>query len=163
VVRDRWRTLGTATLSRVRFGNYARDELRISFPETRSESYRLVIDNGDSPALAIDGVRAEGNIYAVTFLVTPDSSCRLFYGSASAAKPQYDLATVLGLLRGGPEPVTGDLGDPVENPEFRAAPSWLGRLGSNWFFGIVVTAMVLVLGWGLFRAGRQVGKLPIDE
>ena len=42
-------------VSRIDFRELHREELMIPFPESRHEHYRIVLDNGDNPALTITG------------------------------------------------------------------------------------------------------------
>ncbi len=54
------------------------------------------------------------------------------------------------------------LGAQVDNAAFGGEPDFaLRNLLNNWFFlGAVICLMVVVLAWGLFRAGRHLEELP---
>jgi len=90
-----WRTIGRGTLADVSLGPRPKRELTVTLPETREESYRLVIENGDSPPISIKAVRAKGNVYRVRFLTDSDSTYALLFGNPDVEKPKYDLSTVI--------------------------------------------------------------------
>ncbi|MEZ6144979.1 MAG: hypothetical protein R3B91_05995 [Planctomycetaceae bacterium] len=49
-----------ATLSRIDFQSLHRKQPRIRFPQSRQATYRIVIENRDSPPLEVTGMSAEG-------------------------------------------------------------------------------------------------------
>jgi len=157
-----WVELGQATVSMVHFGNFHRERLKITFPEQRQEDYRIIIYNQDNPPLEITGVKAEGNVYRMVFLAVPGKTYRVYYGSESADKPSYDMATVLAPLRKGHQAVAGSLGVQLANPDFGEKPGFAlrGLLGNRLILGAAICLMVVVLGWGLFRAARRVDAMP---
>jgi len=161
-VRSEWIDVAETTVSRVQFGNFHREQLKITFPEKRYEEYRIVIHNQDNPPLEITGVKAEGNVYRTVFLAPAGKEYRVFYGSESAEKPSYDMATVLLPLREGYEAVEAELGVQLANPDFGQPPGFALRslLGNKLFLGAMICLMVLALGWGLFRAVRRIDVIP---
>ena len=161
-VSSDWVDMAEATVSRVQFGNFHRERLKIAFPETRQENYRIVIRNQDNPPLEITGVEAEGNVYRTVFLALPGKDYRVFYASESAEKPSYDMATVLMPLREGYQAVEGELDVQLTNPDFGETPGFALRslLGNKLFLGAVICLMIIALGWGLFRAARRIDVIP---
>jgi len=161
-VHTDWNAIGEATLSSFRFRNIHREQLSIVFPEHRQEEYRIVIRNDDNPPLEIKEVKAEGTVYQVIFLAQPGKGYRVFYGSQTAESPRYEAATVLATLREKYTPSRAKLGSQIENPAFQGEPGFGPvELLNNWFFlGAMICLMVVVLAWGLFRAGRRLEKLP---
>ena len=65
-------------------------------------------------------------------------------------------------MRGGHEPADGHLGPQVANPDFRQRPGLAIRtlLGNRFLLGVAIALMVVVLAWGLFRAGRRIDEMP---
>jgi hypothetical protein len=163
-VRTEWRDIGTATISRVDFRDLHHEELRIPIPETRSEVYRIVIDNGDNPSLEITGLRGEGNTYRVLFLAVPDTTFRLFYGSATAKTPSYDTAAMQESLSKGYRPRTASLHGELANSGATAPPGQAARnlVNNPLILGGLIVVLVAVLAWGLYRAGRRIEQLPKD-
>lgn len=161
-VTKSWQKIGEGTLSRVDFKTLKRDELTIKFPESRQARYRIIIDNRDSPPLAIQGIKAEGNVYEVVYLAAPDRHDQLVYGSTDAERPAYDTAAIQELLRNGFQPSPAELG--AEGP-FASGPApfrWSKLLNNPFVVGGVVTMLVLALGWGLYGAAKRMEKLPGD-
>lgn len=161
-VQTEWRAIGSANLSNFRFRSVHREQLTIPFPEHRQEEYRIVISNEDNRPLEIQGVKAQGNVYRAVFLAQEGKKYRVFYGSESAASPKYEAGAVLATLRQSFQPKAAGLGPQVDNPAYGGEPGWRGRkLLNNWFFlGAVICLMVVVLAWGLLRAGRHLESLP---
>jgi hypothetical protein len=163
-VRTDWRDIGTATLSRIDFRDLRREELMIPFPESRHETYRIVIANGDNPALSVTGVHGEGTTYRLLFLAAPDASYRLSYGAETAKAPNYDTAALRESLGKGYQPVSARLGGQVARSGMsEPAGSAVRRLFNNpLVLGAVIVVLVAILGWGLYRAGRRIEQLPKD-
>ncbi len=161
--RTDWVEVGRATLSLIQFRAFRRAELRVDFPEQRQERYQLVIENADNPPLEISGVEAEGTPYRLVFLDSQGRTYRVEYGSETAEPPRYDTAAVLGSLSRGYQPVTVNLGPQTVNSGYRAERGSRGIFNSSLFLTLAIVAMVLVLGWALFRAGKRIKKLPEEE
>jgi hypothetical protein len=157
-----WSRIGEATLSNFRFRSFHREQLTVVFPEHRREEYRIVIHNEDNPPLDVAGVKAAGNVYRAVFLAQEAANYRVFYGSESAESPKYEAGTILATLRQTYQPTPVRLGAQVDNAAFGGEPDFtLRNLLNNWFFlGAVICLMVVVLAWGLFRAGRHLEDLP---
>lgn len=163
-VQHEWRTIGTATVSRLDFRNLDREELAVSFPESRESQYRLVIDNRNSPPLVVDGLEAQGNAYELVFLAEPQSDYRLAYGDPDAESPSYDVAAVRASLDAGYQPVVASLGQQIEAPGAATEGRWtpLGLVNNPWLLGSVIVVLIVALGWGLYGATRRLSSMP-DE
>jgi hypothetical protein len=161
-VRTQWQDIGTATISRIDFRDLRREELLISFPEARHPEYRIVIDNGDNPALAVAGISGEGSSYRVLFLAAPEMAYRLSYGSETEKAPSYDTAALRESLARGFQPAAARLSEQTTTgPTGEPAGLAARRLLNNPFvLGAVIFVLVVVLAWGLYRAGRRVDQLP---
>jgi hypothetical protein len=163
-VRTEWHDVATATISRIDFRDLHREELMIPFPETRQELYRIVIDNGDNPTLEITGIRGEGNTYRLLLLAMPDVDYRLFYGSEMAKARRYDTAAMRESLGGGYQPITARLSEQLANPGVSepAGKAVRGLFNNPLVLGGLIVVLVVVLAWGLYRAGRRIEQLPKD-
>ncbi len=153
-----WTPVGRATLSRFRFRDFQREQLTIEFAEQRHTEYRIVIANGDSAPLEVTGVRAEGLVVRALMLAAPDADYQLCYGDTQAVAPQYDTAAIDVALAQGFSPAVATLGGQRPNPDFGGS-SWFGPadwLDHPFFLGGVIAAMVAVLGFLVFRAGRRI-------
>ena len=154
-VQTTWRSIGTATLSRMDFKNLKREQLTVTMPETRESTYRLVIDNRDSPPLAITGVKAEGNVYEVVFLSAANTAHQLVYGDTEATVPNYDTATIQAVLTESYRPEVVKLGG--EEKLAGAVPGfkWSAVINDARVMTVVIGALVVVLGWGLYGAVKR--------
>ena len=163
-VSKSWRRIGEATVSRIDFKGVQREELSISFPQSRRGEYRIVIDDRDSPPLAITGVEAEGNVYELVFLASPAAHYQLVYASADAEAATYDTAAIQELLRTGFKPSRAELGQQQPGPS-AGQPTGLNPsklLNNPLLLGGVVLLLVFALGWGLFQAVKRVDKHPVE-
>jgi hypothetical protein len=151
-----WSTVGSGTLSRIDFRTLRKESLRVEIPEQRETAYRLVLANRDSKPLAIEGVTGQGNVYEVVFLARPDASYQLAYGSELAESPNYDTAALVAALAEGFDPLAGKLGAAVESslpPD--VVPWWSQILNSGPAMTALIGVLVVILGFGLYRATRQ--------
>lgn len=151
-----WRQIGSATLSRIDFKNLQREQLTVSFPETRQAHYRLVIENRDSPPLTVNGVIAEGNVYELVYFTPKNKSCRLAYGDLEAKAPDYDTAAIQALLteRFSPEVVT--LGNEVKLSGTKSVGWNVSHLLNDpRLLTMIIGILVIGLGWGLYSAVKR--------
>ncbi|MCX6998333.1 MAG: hypothetical protein NTV49_14920, partial [Kiritimatiellaeota bacterium] len=158
---EAWADAGGGRLLSIALPGYARRELALDFPEQRLGRARLVLRDGDNPPLTIRAVTGSGPVYRLLFLAEPGRRYRLLYGAASCVAPNYDLDSVLASARRGLQPAVWQLGEPVKNADYRAAPAsrW-AWLNSSWVFGGALALMLLVLGALLFHAARHIDRLP---
>jgi hypothetical protein len=161
-VKKSWQKIGEGTLSRVDFKNLKREDVLISFPESRHAHYRIVIDNRDSPPLEVVGVNAEGTVYELVYLAARDRHDQLLYGAADANAASYDTAAIEELLRAGNQPVRTELG--VQTAAKIAGPpaafQWSKLFNNPVVDGGLIAILVILLAWGLYHAVKRVDKLP---
>lgn len=163
-----WRSIGTATISRLNFHNIQREHLSISFPETRANKYRIVIENRSSEPLAIDSVEAEGNQYQLVFFASPDKNSHagadeLLYGSPNASAPDYDVAALTASLADGYQPKSVTLGKQTALAVATESLTLRDLLNDGRVLGGLAVLLVAALGWGLYRAGQRLDGLSHDE
>lgn len=154
-----WRTITTGTLSALRFQDLNYDHATLDFTEQRAQRYRVIIYNQDNPPLTLKDVSASGPGYELLFIHQPGSSYQLRYGFSPSVKPTYDVVPVLELLRKGYGKSTAALGEETEAKPTESPWRIADLLNSEWFLGLVISLMVLVLGWSLYKVGKRV----IDE
>jgi hypothetical protein len=163
-VRREWRPIGENTLSRIDFGSQHREELKISFPETRQTTYRILIDNRDSPPLKIEGIAPEGIVYEAVIFAEPAGQYTLAYADEKATAPEYDVAALQTLLNTGVPPQRATLG--TEQPTPAAGQprpiAWADLLNNPALLISLVVVLVIALGWGLYHAVKRVDSLPKD-
>lgn len=162
-VKKTWHKIGEGTLSRIDFKNLKREELAIAFPETRQTQYRIIIDNRDSPPLAVSGINAEGNVYEALYLAAPDRHDKIVYGAKDAERATYDTAAIQELLSKGFQPSRAELGPEGPSAGVPAPFKWSKLLNNPLLLGGAVTVLIILLGWGLYGAVKRMDKLPGDS
>ncbi len=156
-VESKWEAVSEATLSRFSIRDFHEEHLVISMPETRGESYRIVIENGDSPALTIESVEASGHQYELIFLRAGSDSVRLEYGSDTADAPQQDTVALTTVLNRKLIPISATLGKPSRSPVPSLTPlNPKSLLNNPILLGTIVALLVFVLGWGLYKAAGRI-------
>lgn len=143
---SRWRDLAEARVKDVDLPGYVQSEMELNFPELRAASLRVIISNGDNPALTGLNVRAFGPVYRVLLLAEPGRTYRLLYGSERSKAPAYDLEAVLAPVRQGLQPAMLALGSPRENPAYHPPKAGLGEWLNHPAF---MTAAILVAALAL--------------
>ncbi len=161
-VNESWQQIGSGTISRIAFKDLNRDELTLSFPETRAKRFRVVISNRDNAALDVAGMTAEGNAYELVFLANPEQQYELVYGAEDARAGAFDTAAIHVSLLQGYRPIQVGLGP--QRPAERMGPppgfAWANLINHPLFLGSVATLFVIALGWGLYRAVQRMDSLP---
>lgn len=155
-VRTDWLPVAETTLSAIAFRSFSEQHLVFGFAPQRHARYRIVIDDGDNPPLAVTAVRARGITQRLVFLYGGGDPVKLVYGGADIPRPQYDTASVLASIRKGSRLVEARLGPPAAVGARRAL-SWRRVLNSPVFFGAAVVAAVLALGAMLYSAVKRGG------
>lgn len=162
-VKRNWHKIGEGTLSRVDFKDLKREERAIKFPESRQPQYRIVVDNRDSPPLEVAAVKAEGIVYELIYLAGAGRHDRMLYGSADVERATYDTAAIQELLGKGFQPSPAELGPQLPSQGAGgAAFHWSKVLNNPLILGGIIALLVIVLGWGLYRAVKRMDKLPND-
>jgi hypothetical protein len=159
-VESRLQTIASGVLQAVHFQDINRENTELTFPEQRRAHYRIVVQNQDNPPLAIAGVSGSGNAYQLVFLPQADKTYRLYYGAEQFALPVYDTAAILELLGKGYASASADLGPETAIAQGDAKLDVGKFLHSNLLLGVMISLMVVVLVWSLYRVGKRVGKLP---
>ncbi len=158
-VRTDWQEVGHGTVHRFQLRGFHKEDLLVRFAERRGEEYQIVIENADNPPLDITSVQAEGNLYRLVFLAAEGRRYRLDYGSDTAGLPRYDTAAVLASLGPGYQPIEVGMGNQVADPGYRNGTSLGKLLSSSIVLFLALAVMIIVLGWVLLRAGKQIKKL----
>lgn len=164
-VKTIWRDVGRGSVSQFEFRDLQEEKLEIKFPEQRHETWRIVIDNHDSPPLQIDGVSAEGHRYQLVYLAAANETHQIHYGTAGNHvndPPLYDVAAINAVLQEGVVPISATLGASVALAEVPAA-SLRQLINNPMILGGVICLLVALLAWALFHAGRRIDQLPPDE
>lgn len=105
----------------------------------------LETDNGDNPPITLDGVSVCHRVTCLLFKAGSDEPVFLYYGSAQAAAPRYDLSLVGGQLLAADKilPVFGPE-DALKTPSLADTIATAGR-GGVLFWGILGLVVVVLL------------------
>lgn len=164
-VRTVWREIAQATVSRFQFRDVHEESLEIFFSEQRHQTYRMVVENRDSPPVTFDSVQTEGPTHELIYLSPEDAGMRVAYGSEVAEAPSYDVAAIRAGLNSKAVTAAATLGDPVSNDSAGDAPFRLNDAIDNPIvIGGVICVLVALLAVALTKAGRRIDALvPKDE
>ena len=136
-------------------------EVTVAYRETAHRYLRLMVDNQDSPPLTISAATVTGDRARLVFLAEPGVEYRLYYGSAGARRPLYDLERLFPFLL-SQELLQARLGPETTNPGFLPPePPLTERY--PWLLRVAVTVMavlLLLLALGLIRQVRKVLPPP---
>ena len=152
--------VGSGQLTRFRYGDINESRLEMALrAATRvdpvSEELRMEIDNGDSPPLVVERVRAFGPDLQLVFLAEAGRSYRVRFGTQGLQR--HDRSALSRLLDTGHAPelvqLTGEAKAVAGTPQ----PS-VGFWNSPWILGPVVGLAVAGFAWALYRA---VGRIDL--
>lgn len=116
----RERLLGSGTIYRVAVeGQATAEQLELALDvQSPSRELVLVIDNGDSPPLAVEAVEAIQRPTRLMFLARQSGTFQLFSGNPRVAAPRYDVAELSSQLKSANVALVR-LGSIRANPDFR--------------------------------------------
>jgi hypothetical protein len=143
-----WGWLGAGAIYRVP----GEESLTVTFPETQLPFQRLCIYQGDDSPVVLAGVKLLGVDREVRFRPEAAGAYWLYYGSAKATAPEYDLTKTAGEDFHAAAK-TGSLGPREANPGYKAPPGpvkpWTERF-PGLLYGVLGLA-VAVMGWMALR------------
>jgi len=160
--KSSWSEIGSGTVSRLDFKTLKRENLTVTFPESRKKRYRLTIDNRDNVPVTITGINARGNKYELIFLTNPQTDYQLFYGSDKAKPASYDTTAIQELLQKGYHPKQVRLSaqqasDLANKP---AAFQWKQLINNPFILAGVILLLIILLGWSLYQAVKRIDEMP---
>lgn len=158
---DEWHQRSNGFLHSYSIGSLQDDGLEISFLETRSEKWRLVIEQGDNPPVEVESITGLGEPYRLLTL-GGEESLTLYFGAdpTTVSKPNYDTAA-LELARKKNLPVqVATAGPPTENEAFAAVET----PGEAWYqsktvLWAAIALVVLAMLWVLLGASKKIGAM----
>jgi hypothetical protein len=110
----------------------------------QTDTLYLETDNGDNPAIALDGVKAEHAVVRLVFKTAETDGYELFYGHDRATAPRYDLGLVArSLLTAGRNPAR--LGAEESDPEGFARGMLRHLKGGVVFWGALSLVVIVLL------------------
>lgn len=159
---ENWRRLvSNAAIYSYDTPKFVGGNLVITYPETRTRFFRLIVRNEDNPPILFEDVEVKGLGRRIVFMAEPGESYQLYYGNAEARRPSYDLAHIFPYLETENLPLAV-LGPQVETqPLPSLTPTTPVSEELPWLMPVVVVGATLVVGLILFGVLRQIkGLLP---
>jgi hypothetical protein len=161
--QETWHRVTSAEISSLHIANISKENLKISFAETRTHYIKLIIYNEDSHPIEIEKVNVQGPVYYAEFLMPePLTDLTVYYGGTQIAAPKYDINRILNAL---PNPTFNmvKLGQQEQNPEYNKSPkaafSFLTRKISLY---IIIIIVLITLAFVVASCIKKIDKLP-DE
>lgn len=171
----RWKTVASGVFSRLALGGDAQESTRLTFPESRHGTMRLVISNLDSPPIQATGLRMLAARVEILFMANPGQEYRLEYCDPRARAPAFDTSGIDAALAFGTTPARATLGQPVpgaqpdvpaqveetanaQSPELAPVPpagESLNRFFNPWVFGVVLLVLGALLLVSLAQAASR--------
>lgn len=158
---DEWHTIHDERIHRYEIGAVSDEDLEVSFSPSswdhRSEKWRVLIENGDSEPLEIEGIDGIGEIYELRFFSESDEEFVLLYGAEERAveKPDYDSAAIVAGRNEGVAEQRFQLGKPGESPGWAPHARYGSWLEQRWILWLAIAAAVAGLIVVLFRTARK--------
>ncbi|MEX2580273.1 MAG: DUF3999 family protein [Verrucomicrobiales bacterium] len=174
---DSWRTIHRGRIHRFRVGDFHDERTTLEFDGQRSDRYRVLVENEDSPPLSFEGVEAKGDIHQLQYLAEPSGAApspaesdpaealpeppgaewEIYYGTESGAvrKPRYDTAALLAARGRDVATVPLSLDAQRENESFSPGAAGVPWTERKWILWLVIALVVVTLAGVLVRtAGR---------
>lgn len=140
---EHWIRIASATVSRLAFRDYLREDLHVTCNESRAERYCLVMsEQSDVTDLAIDS--CEGADYRAVFPCSVGDSIKLECGSVDKlVAGGHNPGQVRALLNRGIKPVRAQLGPLTQDGKSQGS-SW--KINTTWLLTMAVLLAACVLG-----------------
>jgi hypothetical protein len=153
---SRWIRIASATISRLAFRDYLREELAITCSESRAERYCLVM-SAQSDATDLTLAACEGADYRAVFPCTVGDSLLLVCGNADKEfSVGHNPGQVRALLSSGIKPVRAELGPLIQGKTQGA--TW--KINTTWVMTAAVLLAACVLGVAVAVALK---RMPPEE
>lgn len=154
------RYLNSGTIRLFRLPGLTKQENQISFGETRTGKYFIMIINNDSPPLRDVSVTASGHSYRVEFINKNLSApLTLYYDGNNVNHPVYDVAEVIKEIA-NPFYCFYQLCEPVPNPDFEGP---VAVRQYKWLVWVGIGLLAALLCWLLAVNMKKLSEIEADE
>ncbi len=161
---NHWRTIHTGSIHRYDLGEIKDENLTLSFSEQRSDLFRLLIHNRDSPPIVITDLVGVGEIYELRFIAEPRAAAiegryvLLFGGGGENERPDYDVAAIAAAVSGNVERFKLELASIEENPLFKHTVLKGPGLNQPWILWSAIAVAVFGLVLVLLKTAKQIDE-----
>jgi hypothetical protein len=146
-----WRYINQGSISSVSTSLFKGSSNTVYYPEQRARYVRLTVVNDDNQPLSISNeVMVTGPIFEIVFDAKTNSDYKIFYGSVSAQRPQYDISQFASYIEVAKLPAV-TVGPGVVNSSYVAPkPPVVPFTESNkWLLNTVLVLVVIVIAIGI--------------
>ncbi len=161
---DSWRTIHQTHLHRFEVGDFHDESLSIPLPETRTERWRLLIENGANAPVTFSAINARIPAYELLFLADPGDRPVLFLGAtAPLTNAPLDTAAIRAAISRKVPTETVVPAEAQPNPNYRAEaaePEGPGFLDSKPALWSIIALSVAILIAVLYQAMRKIEEKP---
>jgi hypothetical protein len=160
----RRQTIGSGRIRSIAFRDIREQDLVLRVNETRPDTLRVSIENGDAEPLKVRSVTAICPVYRLVFLARGGRALTLAYGNPALEAPAYDDEVLHRLLKSSSATVrTFSLEPPARPTKRPAAALWQRTLNSRIALVAVVVAAALVLAWAMWKTTRGLPEPEPDD
>ena len=150
VNQKNWKHHSTGNISSISIGNFKKNCLTITMPETTSRFLKITVHNEDAPPITGIKIKTSGSVYGADFLLSSQEKAPKLYYGGNLLAPKYDIEDILAKLA-NPQFLETKLGPEMRNSAYSAKPEKTSFLNSRILLYIIIGAMVLILGFALFK------------
>jgi hypothetical protein len=159
-VPEHWQTYASNELRLLDISGVRESLLTLLIPMQRRLQWRLRIENGDSPPLAITSLELAGPISEIVWLAEPGRTYRLLYDDEYASTPQHDVLALKTALASNAEKITAVAGTPeIRTVTIPATAQAQDLLNNPILLFIIAILCTAVMAWGLYRAFERIKTL----
>ncbi|MDP8257678.1 MAG: hypothetical protein P9M14_18170 [Candidatus Alcyoniella australis] len=151
---DDWRPVAAQNIFSVDSELYHAQNLTISFPEAWTREIKVMIEQGDNPPLAVQGISAYGQGRYLLIPALPGAQINLFYGAPGVKAPVYDIQAVYEFLP-DVRPEALSLSPQSANPEYVCPATPAPPRDYKPLLTAALILAVLVLAGLIFRLARR--------
>ena len=162
---DRWRTIHTGSIYRYDLGEIEDENLMLSFSEERSDLFRVLLHNRDSPPITIEEISGVGEIYELRFIVEQREAAvsrasyhLLFGGGERVEQPDYDVAAIVAANSMKIGRFEFKLGPVEKNSHFKLPPIKGPGLNQPWILWIAIGVAVVGLLMVLLKTAKHIDQ-----
>lgn len=157
-----WRQIHSGAIHRFEIGEFSEEKLTLSWsPPSRTARprwIRLLIRNGDSPAVPFDSIEGIGERYELRFLAEPGTEYVSYFGNGGTAidPPEYDVSAISAAAAGPVAKIALGWGELKRNTAHSPGKSGGDPAQRKWVLWLAILAAVAGLIWALVRSAGKI-------
>ena len=161
-VPERWRICASSEFRLLDISGVRDSQLTLQLPQQQQRMpWRLRIENGDSPPLAVTGLELAGPVSEIVWLAEPGRNYKLLYSDDHASAPQHDVLALNTALASNAEKITALAGTPeIRTVTLPATVRAHDLLNSPALLISLAVLFTATMAWGLYRAFDRIKTLP---